>query len=201
MIILISGTPGTGKTSVSNMIAELYNGKVLSLNEPKVFKEFNIHFDNKRDTYVIDTDKLLTHIINLIEEYKNNDPEYLIIEGHFSDIIPESYIDYAIILRCDPYVLKSRLENRGYKKDKILENVQAEILGNCANYFIQKNLKIPIYEINTSILTIESVVDIIIKNIIKDENAENYLIGKIDWLEKLFQDDSLNVFFDDKIKP
>lgn len=201
MIIVISGTPGTGKTSVSNMIAELYNGKVLSLNEPEVFEEFNIHFDIKRDTYVVDTDKLLTHIITLIEEYKNDEPEYLIIEGHFSDIIPENYIDYAIILRCDPYMLRSRLENRGYKNDKILENVQAEILGNCANYFIQKNLKIPIYELNTSILTIESVVDIIITNIIKDENAENYLIGKIDWLEKLFQDNSLNDFFDDKIKP
>jgi len=200
-IIVISGTPGTGKTSVSKMIAELYDARVLSLNEPEISNKFKTKFDIKRDTYVIDTNKLLPHIINLIESYKNENPDYLIIEGHFSDIIPENYIDYAIILRCDPFVLKKRLEERDYADEKIIENVQAEILGNCANYFIQKNIKIPIFEISTNNLTTESVIDIIFNNIIKNQNVENYLIGKIDWLEKLFQEDRLKDFFNDKIKP
>jgi adenylate kinase len=169
------------------------------LNEPEIFEKFNFKFDIKRDTYVIDTDKLLPYIINLIENYKNEDPDYLIIEGHFSDIIPKNYIDYAIILRSDPYVLKSRLEKRGYANEKIIENVQAEILGNCTNYFIQKNINIPIFEIDTTNLKTESVADIIIHRITKNKKVENYLIGKIDWLEKLFKEDRLKDFFDQEL--
>ncbi|MFX1337104.1 MAG: adenylate kinase family protein [Promethearchaeota archaeon] len=198
-IIVISGTPGTGKTSVSEMIAQIYDARVVSLNEPKIFKKFKIKFDIKRETDVIDTNKLLPHVLSLIQNYKSENPNYLIIEGHFSDIIPEDYIDYVIILRCDPYVLKNRLAERGYEYGKIIENIQAEILGNCVNYFVQKNIKIPLFEISTDNLTIESVVDIIMKSIVKNQNVDNYVIGKIDWLEKLFREDRLNDFFNEKI--
>ena len=36
--------------------------------------------------------------------------------------------DQVIILRCDPFVLKERLDERDYSKEKIMENLEAEAL-------------------------------------------------------------------------
>lgn len=196
-IIVISGTPGTGKTSVSKRISELYNARLISLNKLAISESFDIQYDKKRETYLFDTEKFVPYVLDLIEEIINNKPDYLVIEGHFSDIIPEDYIDYVIILRCDPDILIQRLKERAYKKEKILENLQTEILGNCANYFIQKNMKLPIFEIDTSFLNIDYIVDIIINDIIIKKNVESYLIGKTDWLEKLFQENRLMEFFNE----
>ena len=96
----------------------------------------------------------------------------------------------------DPDRLSERLLERDYTKEKILENVQAEILGNCVNYFKQKQLKVPLLEIDTSELTIGTLAQIIIDIITENINIERFSVGKIDWLEKLFQENRLNQYFD-----
>ncbi|TFG00490.1 MAG: AAA family ATPase [Promethearchaeota archaeon] len=195
-IIIISGTPGCGKTSVSKKISEKIKAEIISLNELTVSENFTLKYDKKRETHVVDLSKLIPYVENLIELYNKGNTEFLIIEGHFSDAIPEKYIDYVIILRCNPDELYKRLEKRGYKIKKIRENIQAEILGNCTNFFIQKQIKSPMYEIDTSNLTIDSIVKIIIDLTVKTINVENFLPGKIDWLEILSQNDRINEFFD-----
>lgn len=190
-IVVISGTPGCGKTSVSKKISEKIGANVISLNELAIAEDLTLKFDKKRNTHVIDVDRLVPHVINLIEEFKKNNLEFLIIESHFSDIIPEKYIDYAIVLRCDPDLLYQRLEARGYKKEKIIENVQAEILGECTNFFVEMQTKVPLFEIDSSNLSVDDVANIIINIIVKNKDKEKFQAGKIDWLEKLAQDDSL----------
>ena len=199
-IIVISGTPGTGKTSVSRKITKTYNAKIISLNEVALSKNFKFLYDRKRDTRVVDTDEFLPYIIRLIKKIKEEVPDFLIVEGHFSDILPEKYIDYALIFRCDPDILTARLKERQYSIEKVIENIQSEILGNCANYFIQKNMKIPLYEIDTTHYSIENVAEIIMKKIVINNSADTFLIGKIDWLEKVFQEDRIDDFFNEEIK-
>ena len=99
-------------------------------------------------------------------------------------------------MRCDPDELAKRLKKKNFDLNKITENVQSEILGNCVNYFIQKKIKKTIYEIDTTNLNIESVAKTINDIILEKLDAENYYLGKIDWLEKLFQEDRLVEFFD-----
>lgn len=195
-IIVISGTPGTGKTSVSKKLSEIANAKFISLNKLAVSEQLTLKYDKKRDTHVVDFKKLIPHVINQIESYKKTNIEFLIIESHFSDIIPEKYIDYAIILRCNPDELYKRLEKRGYKKEKIIENVQSEILGNCANFFIERQIKSPIYEIDSTSLTIEEISRVIIDLMNESIKVENYIIGKVDWLESLAQEDRIQEFFE-----
>jgi adenylate kinase len=195
-IIILSGTPGCGKTSVSKKISEKINAKIISLNELTVSENLTLKYDKKRETYVVDFNKLVPYVEKLIELYKKENTEFLLIEGHFSDVIPDKYIDYVIILRCNPDELYKRLEKRGYKKEKIRENVQAEILGNCPNFFIHKQIKSPMYEIDTTDLSEESLAKIIIDLIIKEVKTENYILGKIDWLEILAQNDRIHEFFD-----
>ncbi len=194
--LIVSGTPGTGKTTVSQNLLNNFKAKVISLNELAISEKLVIKYDIDRETSVINEKKLVRYIIKLIESYNKLNLELLIIESHFSDIVPRQYIDYVIILRCDPDELCIRLKERGYKKEKIRENVQSEILGNSANYFLNKQLNKPILEIDTTNNSIDVITKIIIGILTGKVDLNNYIIGKIDWLEKLSQEDRLQIFFD-----
>jgi len=195
-ILIVSGTPGTGKTSISKNISNYIKANVISLNELAISENLIVKYDAKRETSVINNKKLISFLIELIEDYKKEDLEFLIIESHFSDIVPEQYINFVIILRCDPDELYNRLKRRGYKREKIRENVQSEILGNCVNYFINKPLNIPILEIDTTNVSIESITKTIVDILRKKIDIDDFYAGKVDWLEKLFQEDRLQAFFD-----
>lgn len=195
-IVIISGTPGTGKTSLSKAITGKLNAKLISLNDLVLQNDFIKSYDSKRDTYVFDEKALIKSIISLIKSIDPKKVNFLIIEGHFSDIIPEKFINFIIILRCHPDELSKRLIKKGYNKEKVIENVQSEILGSCVNYFINKHTKIPILEIDTTNKDIETLMSIIIGIITEQKDLEQYLIGKIDWLENLFKQDRLDDFFD-----
>ncbi|MHA1456395.1 MAG: AAA family ATPase [Promethearchaeota archaeon] len=52
-VIVISGTPGTGKTFIAKKLSEKITAKVISLSEFAVKKDLILSFDSKRDTYVI----------------------------------------------------------------------------------------------------------------------------------------------------
>ncbi|MFW9895976.1 MAG: adenylate kinase family protein [Candidatus Thorarchaeota archaeon] len=195
-IIIISGTPGCGKTSVAHKISELIDTKIISLNELAFSDKFSFEYDEKRKTYIVDFEIFLPYVLNQIKFIKKDAPNFLIIEGHFSDIIPKKFIDYVFILRCGPDELVKRLKSKDYDLKKITENVQSEILGNCVNYFIQKKLKKPIYEIDTSNLSVESVAKTIFNIIYAKVKVEEYYLGKIDWLKKLYQEDRLVEYFD-----
>ena len=195
-IIIISGTPGCGKTSVANELSKLIDAKIMSLNELAVSDDFSFEYDNERKTHIVDFKVFLPYILKKIKIIKKNNPRFLIIESHFSDIIPKKYIDYIFILRCDPDELTKRLKSRNYDKKKITENVQSEIMGNCVNYLIEKKVKKPIYEIDTTNLDIKSVAKTIYDIVFAKIDVKKYYLGKVDWLEKLFQEDRLAEFFD-----
>ncbi len=195
-IIVISGSPGTGKSEISKKILDLINSKLLSLNELIISKNFILKHDDKRETQVADFKKLIPFILDTIKIYRKEEVQVLVIESHFSDIVPNKYIDCAFVLRCEPHILYERLKNRGYKEEKIRENVQAEILASCTSYFIQKKFKGPLLEIDTSHENSDHIAKVIIDIIEYNKDVEKYKFGKIDWLEKLFQEDNISDFFD-----
>jgi len=194
-IIIITGTPGCGKTTITQEISQLEKSEYISLNELIVSKRFYENYDKKRDTYIADFDKMIPYVIKVIEKAKEKKLKYFFIEGHFADIIPKKFIDLVIILRCHPDVLRKRLEKRDYKESKIRENLQAEILGNSTNYILEKDLRCPIYEINTSNKSIDSIIKII-KDIINNEEINLKSFCNIDWLCELSKKNRLNEFFD-----
>lgn len=196
IILFISGTPGTGKTSVSEAIAKKINARVISLNSIAHSEGLTSDYDEERDTWVINEKEIIKKAFALIKKAENEGIEVLILESHFVDIIPKRIADYIIVLRCEPEILTQRLSKRGYNYKKVVENVQSEILGNCLNYFIEKEVKTPIFEINTSEISIDQLRDEIIKIIYKKEDGGAYIVGKIDWLEKLFESDELMKYFD-----
>ena len=69
-LVIISGTPGTGKTSVSNKISEMIDVNVITLNELAISEGLIHDFDKMRETNIVDIDKLVSHVLKMVEEFK-----------------------------------------------------------------------------------------------------------------------------------
>ena len=113
MQIALTGTPGTGKTT----IAALLPYPVIDVNA-LVKGGMNFGIDPVRGCLEADMDALAAHLARLDSD------ETQILEGHFS----HHFADWSIVLRLAPSLLKSRLEARGYSAEKIRENLEAEAL-------------------------------------------------------------------------
>ena len=181
MIIAISGTPGVGKTSVAKILREK-NYNVFDLNKLANKKNFFIGFDKKRNSKIIDIEK----IDDYLKVYQNK-KEILFIEGHLSHLLKN--VDYIILLRMHPEKLKKNLHKKRWSKGKIKENLEAEILDIILCEAVDLHSRNSIYEIDTTKKTIENVVSIII-NIVKNkfQNIKNFKIGSIDWSEEILKD-------------
>ena len=177
MMIIITGTPGTGKTSVTESLKEDFKAKYISINSLLEDYDLNLGIDEKRGYKIVDTEKMIPIVDEIKEETEN---DFIIFEGHLAQDYPKA--DLVIVLRCNPAVLKKRLSTRNWKPEKIDENVSAEILGICTeeSYETYGN---NVQEIETCDKTIPELKNEIIK-IIKQE--VNYPIGEIDYLNEYF---------------
>jgi len=125
-VIIVSGTPGTGKTTYVKKLALEQNQKYIDVN--KVIEENNLSegFDEERDTKIIDTKRLSKVLIDIIKQEKD-----VVIDSHLSHYLPKKYVDKCFITKCDLKELKRRLEKRGYSDKKVRENLDAEIFDVC----------------------------------------------------------------------
>lgn len=85
LIIIISGTPGTGKTTIALLLKEKFSAEYLNLTEVAIANDFILETDEQRDTKVADTEKLIPFLEKFISEHSTN----IIIEGHYADIVPD----------------------------------------------------------------------------------------------------------------
>jgi adenylate kinase len=177
MIILITGTPGVGKTTVSNVLKEKLDAHLISINElvEKKHLYYGIHKEKKYK--IVDMASLFHELDILIE--KINRSNYIIVEGHLSHFYQTS--DVVIVLRANPDVLRKRMEFKDWNDAKIKENLEVEALGICS-YESQEIHGEKANEIDTSNLLPDEVSDVIIK-VLKGE--KKFPVGNVDFLEYL----------------
>lgn len=120
--ILISGTPGTGKTTTSQLVAEA--GGLRYINVGDWVKEQDLHsgFDEEHQAFIIDEDK----VVDALEDVLSAGG--CLVDYHSCDFFPERWFDLVVVLQTDNSVLYDRLEKRGYPQAKISENVECEIM-------------------------------------------------------------------------
>lgn len=181
MLVAITGSPGTGKTTISN---EIRNNDflVIDLNKTAIEKNFIIEKDKIRNTNIVDINKINKYIKkNFLSD------KIIFIEGHLSHLL--KCVDKVIILRCNPEKLKKNLIKKGWKKKKIKENIEAEILDIILCETVELHPNKNIFEIDTSNKNMLEVFQIIL-NLAKNrfKNNNNYKIGYINWSEEIFKD-------------
>ncbi|MEK6956191.1 MAG: adenylate kinase family protein [Nanoarchaeota archaeon] len=125
--IIITGTPGTGKTIIAKKLAKKINYEYIDVNEIIKKNKLNNKYLKKFDTYEVDEKKLNTLLIKIIKNSKNN----LVIDSHLSHYLNKKYVDLCIVTKCNIKELKKRLNKRKYSKIKIRENLDAEIFDVC----------------------------------------------------------------------
>ena len=126
MIIIVTGSVCTGKTTIAKFLAKKLKLKYIDVNrlikENKLYESYNKKFQS----YEVDVKKLNKFFIKLIKN-KNN----LILDSHMSHYLPKKCVDYCVICKCELKELKKRLKFRKYSEDKIRENLDAEIFEVC----------------------------------------------------------------------
>lgn len=160
MKVGLTGTPGTGKTTVSKLL----DFEVIHLNE--YMHENSIGREIENGELEVD-----------IDELKQDQPEAsedVIIEGHLSHFLD---LDYCIVLRTRPDVLRERLEARDYSSEKVGDNVESEKLDIILSQAVRDQEKV--FEVDTTDKTPEEVADIV-EDAVRNKE-ERY--GKVDWQE------------------
>ncbi len=142
-LVLITGTPGTGKTAVSKILVRRLGIGLLHLNKAIIKKKLYSGYDKKRKTHIVDQKKINSFVRKWVKENKTG-----IIESHLAHELPPGLVRLVIVLRCDPEVLRRRLESKGWNKRKTEENVEAEIIGLIAYEARKRHGKI--VEVNTT---------------------------------------------------
>ncbi len=167
VIILISGSVGSGKTTIAKELSKKLNYKLIHLNE--IAKKFKINSVEELQTFDFDLDQLLYYfekeIQNFIKDKKN-----VIIESHFSHFINPELVDYLIILNRDLRDLKKEYMKRGYNKKKIEDNLEVESFNLCFYEAIENGFG---EEINSKDLIMDS---INLNNQIKKNKSKIYSI-------------------------
>ncbi len=171
-VIAVSGSPGTGKTEIAEILAEEIGASLISIKETIEKEKVKFRWDRRRKSKVIDPKDLQPAVSRSLNEGWN------VVEGLLAHLLKW---DVLIVLRCNPRVLKKRLEKRKWGEQKVLENVAAEALGVITFEALQRKKK-GVYELDTTGLAPRRTAGII-ENILKDSNlGKRYLPGKIDWL-------------------
>ena len=172
MILILTGTPGTGKSTVAELLCERHGFKLIDLNS--LAAEAAAGYDYERGCVEVDIEKLF----GVVRPQVSGD---VVIEGHLAHLLPFSEAT-VVVLRCSPAVLRKRLEEKGFSERKIRENLEAEALDVCLIESLQRHSRV--YEVDTSELTPEEVVACI-ERILAGE-GEEFRPGRIDWSEEFF---------------
>lgn len=124
-MIVITGTPGTGKTTISKAIAKSIHADYLSLTRFVTAKGLYSGIDRERGSKIVDIERTRKSLRSLISRGD------MIVDTHVADSIPRERTRKVIVLRCHPKVLESRLRKKGWSANKVRENVLAEMLDAC----------------------------------------------------------------------
>ena len=125
--IIITGSVCSGKTSIAKEIAKEKNYTYIDINYLIKKHKLYDYYDKKLKTYIVDIKKLNKFLIRLIKDSSKS----RVIDSHLSHYLPSKYVDLCIVTKCNIKELKKRLEKRKYSKQKIRENLDAEILDVC----------------------------------------------------------------------
>lgn len=173
VIVSITGTPGTGKSSVGGTLASRGH-QIIELGD--FVKEHGLYdsYDAARGSYNVDPEVLDAAL-------RGHLPEGIVfLIGHLAHLVT---CDLIVVLRCRPSVLAKRLESRGWSAAKVRENAGAEALDVILVESVETSAAVA--EIDTTAIPLEEVADAV-EQVLAGEK-EKYAVGNVDWSAEVLE--------------
>ncbi len=144
-VIIIIGTPGVGKSTLAIFLQKKFGWRRLDLHQ--YYSQLSCGYNRKKQCYDLSLPKLKKLVLAVRDELacrkigrlnhsgkdscsKDNTP--LIIDSHVAHHLPAEMVDLCVVLtQSNLQKLKKRLEQRGYGRNKVQENLEAEIMQVC----------------------------------------------------------------------
>lgn len=190
-VIVVTGTPGVGKTLFSNLLASKLNALHINIGELVKQEKLWNSIDQTRGTLIADTQKLSKRIQDIIKHSQQD----IILDGHYAtDLIPAKNIHRVFVLRREPKELRQSMLKKGFIGKKLKENLAAEILDVCLHNAVKNCGMEKVCEIDTTGKKPEEAVKEALA-ILKGKKP--CTIGIVDWLGKLEKENQLEEFLED----
>lgn len=180
--VFVTGTPGTGKTTVARLLAKAIHAKYVNPTTLLRRKGIDYTYDENKKTRIVSIRRLRSSLDSLARRTDRG----LVIDSHITfEITSCPILERVIVLRCNPTVLERRLKRKRWTKRKINENVVAEALDICLWDALQNYGWRKISEIDTTDKRPSCVVQLAIQNL-KDRRTRTR--PKVNWLLSLKRD-------------
>lgn len=146
MIYIVTGTPGTGKTTFAKKLSEEKGFEYIDGNE--VIEKYKLsQGTDEEGSSLVDEVKFASACKEIIQKLESENKN-AIIDSHLSLYIDSEFVDKCYVTECDVKELEKRLKKRKYSKQKIRDNLDAEIFKVCENDAKERKHKVEV--INTS---------------------------------------------------
>jgi adenylate kinase len=188
-VILLTGTPCVGKSSVARLLCVKLDAFYVNLTELALRENLVSGKDLERNSIIVDERRMARKISEIIEKC---DKEDVIVDGHYAvNVVPKNFVSYVFVLRRDPVELKGFMEKAGFSGLKLWENLASEILDVCLVDALKVHGKEKVCELDVTGKSVEEVVNEIL-NILMGRGKCR--VGIVDWLGKLESEGLLDEF-------
>ena len=116
-VILITGTPGVGKTTVAKQLAEALDALYVNLTNLAQTNNLVSDEDKERKTAIIDEKKMRQKISEMLSTI---DKSAVVIDGHYAAaVVPKHYVTKVFVLRRNPVELHMLMQKTGFSGAKL----------------------------------------------------------------------------------
>jgi len=168
MRVAVTGTPGTGKTTVTEHLDTDLD--VIHLNEHIKVGGLDAGIDEDRNSVVADFDAVADFLDGRTD---------VLFESHLAHNVAA---DRVVVLRAHPETVVDRLTERGESAASVQENAESEALDVILSEAVERHGTENVYEIDTTDRTVEAVADDVAAVVAGEREPSAGTVSFIDYL-------------------
>jgi adenylate kinase len=188
-VILVTGTPCVGKTSVAHLLTSKLDALYVNLTELAMQENLISGKDRERDSIIVHETRMRRKIREIVNHC---DAKNIVIDGHYAvSVVPKKLVTYIFVLRRNPVELRKFMEQCGFSGRKLWENLASEILDVCLVDALNVHGEGKVCELNVTSKSVKQVVSEIL-DVLRGQKKCH--VGVVDWLGMLESEGMLGEF-------
>lgn len=175
LVVAVTGTPGTGKSTFAEALAGKLGAFLLRLND--LVEETGIYEIEEDGTKAVRVGDLRREFRRAIGRVTG----HVVVEGHMSHLLPGNILTHVVVLRSHPDAIFRRLVERGYDRDKAEKNAEAEALDIILWEAVKEHGTKKVFEIDTTERSAGECVNLFLRAM---KGTADLKPGRMRWLEE-----------------